>query len=425
MNTITTDTETRRQSEIDEDANPACFETCEPARTSQDAVTKAVDALTEGSPYGEALKLLLPLGRQEREMLLKLIAKKTKASYRDAVKQDFNDLLKEKERADKNATESKAQQASAEDQATQRAKYFKPPSINEAVAARDFLAVCTHAVRGELIATHGRTPTYEAILKIDNQTIDNATHDIRKAAEASSLEEFERDLAMVRAVLLTEVAITEAATLLCIDVAVSLGGSIYTFTRKNDGALPKHLCSCILIDAQGGRCDGKGWCLRVKVRNPAKQFTDVVLSFEDITTGHAATLLAAAGLQVGGRDKELLMLLLSRVRAPRLLTVAGVQSGWIDPEKPEAGFVWGTEVLTRVGASTDIIVPGGRTLPSRGSLDEWKKEVASLAVGNECYAAAILYACMAPAKRLFGIPSGGSNAQQRAGTENQPAATWG
>lgn len=243
--------------------------------------------------------------------------------------------------------------------------------------------------------------------------------DVQALMEGSSAEDmqtigeaFRRDAKLLPHVLAARELLRSASEKLQVAVHVDYDGRLHKEVGRDGG--PTELvefCPPVLPISRGGRQsdDGGGWTLRLLARTPDGAWIQIDLPYTEMTDrGNWLRLLQDKGLMVSDPTLLLAVLKFAQRNAQQLKVVA--KCGWQsdDPRHDASTYVLGQEALTRNG-SYPVLVPGGVDCPPSGTLDEWRDHIAARAEGNQSLAEAILWALAAPAKRMFGVPSGGVN----------------
>lgn len=269
-----------------------------------------------------------------------------------------------------------------------RAKHVDDDDIKDAVRERDFLALC-----------------------VKNLHDKDALASIASRAVAEGLTEaFERDLAVAPSVFATISALRCAAHKLTpTRYEVEDDGSVFVLVTVGKGNKArqelKRICSPLILIASGSQRDGSGWKLWVRVRTKSKGFTDLMLDRSDLVArGEWVRKIHDAGGTV--RDPGALLDLLLFAEAPGDVRVV-TQTGWQNPGV-WTEFVHGQDLLS-IDGSTAVAVEGGEDMTPGGTLEDWKQEVAKLAVGNQTMAFRMLNNVAASWKRPMGVRSGGSH----------------
>lgn len=271
----------------------------------------------------------------------------------------------------------------------------KGPALEQAIENKDFLAICV--------------ATFIENEECGKEALEAAIEKIRAAAEEHGLRQaFDRDHAGAPAAFRSRKAFEQARNHVDPKISlfeVSLTGEISMLVEVDGHQLDRRICSPIILDAQGGETGGNGHSLRLYVRAPDKSLKLVVIKWADLTKrGGWQRQLQDAGATVLDPD-VLLPILQAAARELRTLRVA-TRGGWQDDTF--SSYLLGNELIAAKHAG-ELIVPHGRNYPVKGTLEGWKSEVAIMAEGNASIACRMLHVCMAPAKRMMEVSSGGAH----------------
>lgn len=193
---------------------------------------------------------------------------------------------------------------------------------------------------------------------------------------------------------------------------VTESGTFYYTEDKSTGELrPLRLCAELSILAKGRDPEGRGWCLVASFRDADGMQKRLLLPLAWFVAEGAEHLraLADAGLQIepGPHVRRMLTEYLMGTHVDRRARVVS-RTGWHG-----RAYVFATETIGPPDASEELIFEHEGARPAafrrRGTLEDWKREVAEPCQGNSRLVLALCWSLAGPLLRLTGNEGGGLN----------------
>ncbi len=196
------------------------------------------------------------------------------------------------------------------------------------------------------------------------------------------------------------------------------------FTRGDDGQRIRASWTWFRVMSRARTAEGKGWSYTIALEDIDGLFSEVTISSVDLLGGGSAGLkiLADAGVEICPMSEKTVICFIrgSRPKKRDLLVQSG---GWVDGRNL---YVTPHQVIGETGGERVIYrpemnSPTEESMRSRGSLAEWRENVASLAKGNPLLVFSIVSALASNLLRVLGLDGGGFNIY---GPSSRGKTTW-
>ncbi|OOY19589.1 hypothetical protein BMI86_13185 [Thioclava sp. DLFJ5-1] len=178
------------------------------------------------------------------------------------------------------------------------------------------------------------------------------------------------------------------------------------FYMAESDAEPISVCSPIRVEASFSNGEGRGWGKVVAVKNADGDWHKTSVLNSDLQSKPQIVIatLVDSGLELGRGKKakeQVIELLKTWKPEERLRTVT--RAGWVD--ESYSAFVIGDSAIGK----TKILPVGleGSATTTAGSVEGWKRDVASLCAGNHLMILAVSLSFAGPLLALLGLGGGG------------------
>lgn len=179
---------------------------------------------------------------------------------------------------------------------------------------------------------------------------------------------------------------------------------------KDGNVVPIRLCSPLRVTAICRRMDGSAWGRLVEVMDPDGRWHEVTIDASEIAGSEVRLLkpLLSLGLSLGrGRDIRKSVCELIEDWKPGRRVILTDTVGWVDKECTGfalgTGSVIGTDEVMLTGMTRDM----SGALGTKGSLEDWQRDVAGPCCGNPIAMLALCQAFVGPLLKPLGMESGG------------------
>jgi putative DNA primase/helicase len=257
--------------------------------------------------------------------------------------------------------------------------------------------------------TKGRKAWRQAGVSV-HVTVTNAPHldanDALRDVETGGAEEIRRLLAVADGRRSVQAGRKEDKT-----AAVSLPDG-FSFTR--DGGVIHEsgmfICTPVRFLAMASNAEGVDWGLWVAVKTERGDWKEVMIKQEDIqTSDEYVRLLARNGLRrnTAAPAKALFKDLFAMVRI-ETLAICADRVGWVGEEART--FKLPDDAFGETAGETVIFTPKNPPVHyfrTKGTLEEWRREVAARAIGNSRLILGVAVAFMGPLLHPLGMEGGG------------------
>lgn len=187
------------------------------------------------------------------------------------------------------------------------------------------------------------------------------------------------------------------------------GGSLYGMNKDGD-FVQLTLGTPIFVIAHARTTDQDGWSALCEMEDMGKKRKRFTLPFSSLVGGGSSAIreMAYRGLMVcPGAEKQIVAYLMSCKPAKRLLRA--MNTGWVDGMNV---FALPNQVIGNTGGEAVVYEPELSTkIPQsiivKGTLDEWKNNIAAHARSNSLLIFGLLAALVGPLLKILGLDGGG------------------